>query len=130
MGDRANLVVETQPKKYVYLYTHWGGEDIPKTLQNGLRLHQRWDDPSYLARILFREMGAGGDGECGFGIDTEMGANNRPILLVRPEDGRKAGKVELYSDDDGDSGVCGAPSKKWTFKQFCDIQRISWRKLL
>ena len=68
MGDRGQvLMVDEQ----VYLYTHWGASELVETVRRALARRQRWDDPSYLARIIFCEM-MGDDikGETGFGIDT------------------------------------------------------------
>ena len=80
MGDRGSIVIfdrrcesdESQPG--IYLYTHWNGTDWPELLRRFLDLptaRNRWDDPSYLTRILvshlFYDLGGG---ETGGGIAT------------------------------------------------------------
>jgi len=57
----------------VWLYTHWGATYLPVTVQDALKRRLRWNDESYLARIIFCEMVKGDiDGELGFGIDTDQ----------------------------------------------------------
>jgi hypothetical protein len=57
MGDRRNVVVKHDQERAVALYTHWGGSDLPATLANALkRGESRWDDSTYLTRIIFSEM--------------------------------------------------------------------------
>lgn len=64
MGARRNIKLEYRKvdengvKDFpIYFYTHWGAEELPETLKNALkRGFERWDDESYLARIIFSEM--------------------------------------------------------------------------
>lgn len=57
MGDRRNIIVEFSDELSVALYTHWAGSDAPQTLANALSRGQgRWNDPTYLTRIIFSEM--------------------------------------------------------------------------
>lgn len=79
MGDRRNVVVKFDQEKAVALYTHWSGSELPQTLARGLDAGKgRWDDPTYLTRILFCNMIAAPDspdlhadvfGELGYGIE-------------------------------------------------------------
>lgn len=90
MGDRGNIVIQEAPGKRVYLYTHWSGSDIAKTAKRALARKQRWNDPAYLARIVFCEMIGHDDvgalqGETGFGISTGLCDNEHPILVVDVE---------------------------------------------
>ena|SRR3990167_9466971 len=73
MGDRAQVVVGMgTPESRVFLYSHWGGEDLKAVLATALdRGRNRWDDPHYLARIVFSEIVRDDiSGETGFGIST------------------------------------------------------------
>ncbi len=72
MGNRSQIAIKQDEKTNVYLYSHWGGADIYKDLQTVIKAGARLDDPEYLARIIFREMGAAQDGETGYGISTSM----------------------------------------------------------
>lgn len=86
MGDRGNIHVQTHGGREggVWFYTHWSGSDLPQIVANGLdRGRSRWDDPPYLARILFDQLTDGQQGnEIGYGIDTEPGDNQHPFVLV------------------------------------------------
>lgn len=68
MGDRGQVLIVDEK---VYLYTHWEASELVETVRRALARKQRWDDPEYLARIIFCEM-VGDDvkGETGFGIGT------------------------------------------------------------
>jgi hypothetical protein len=93
VGDRGNIVIRQEAGGpgaqgtgggYLFLYTHWGGSELPGTLQRALvRGRDRWDDESYLARIIFREMGAGSEEDnTGFGISTYLTDNEHDLLVV------------------------------------------------
>ena len=62
MGDRANVQFvyekrDFEEAKKVYFYTHWSGYELPQKVAAALdRGRDRWDDESYLARIVFSEM--------------------------------------------------------------------------
>src|SRR3990167_4589370 len=57
MGDRGNVVFKYTDGNKVYFYTHWSGSSLKQTVQDALkRGKERWDDESYLARIVFSEM--------------------------------------------------------------------------
>ena len=95
MGDRANVfVVERQGKdakdvKGVYLYTHWAGHELAQVVQDALAKRWRWDDDSYLTRIIFDEMTKGDHGaETGYGISASMGDNGHQIIAVDPRQQR------------------------------------------
>ena len=67
MGD----VCVKDRESCVYLYTHWGAGQLPGIVKRALAKKWRWDDPSYLARIIFDVMTEGSrDEETGFGIST------------------------------------------------------------
>ena len=121
MGDRGNIVIRqsaggpgaSTADSYLYLYTHWGGSDLPEILQAALKRGQeRWDDEPYLARIIFQEMLGGDDGLTGFGISTHVGDNEHDFLLV----------------DCGEQTVAVVPPdkfpthrKSWSFEEFVKL---------
>lgn len=94
MGDRGNIVIECNDKR-VYLYTHWRGSDIQEIARKALARKQRWDDPAYLARIVFCEL-IGGDveGETGYGISTEICDNEHHLVVLNVNDR----KVKIESE--------------------------------
>ena len=77
MGDRGNIVimpdVEAPP---LYLYTHWGGSNLPSVVQCGVRRiikAGRATDPHYGARLLFQELTKGmEDNDLGYGLSTYL----------------------------------------------------------
>lgn len=85
MGDRSNVVIETQFGKEssrVYLYSHWSGTSILESILHGLRSN-RVDDPPYLARIIFEHMIRNDIGrETGFGISAFISDNEHPIPVI------------------------------------------------
>lgn len=87
MGDRGNVYVRRDAEHGVYLYTHWCGSELPATVGEALRKGKsRWNDPSYLARIIFCEMIRGDrDDLAGFGISDMLEDNEHPIVVVDVE---------------------------------------------
>lgn len=75
MGMRQNIELNYDEGKPIYIYSHWsGGEDInnsplAKKLRTALARKERYDDHSYLARIIVSEvLKEDIDGETGYGI--------------------------------------------------------------
>lgn len=91
MGDRANIVIKQHIAHdevgEIFFYTHWDGCRTPITLQDALkRGRSRWDDESYLARIIFSEMIQGDlEGENGYGISAYLTDNEYDLLVVDAE---------------------------------------------
>jgi len=57
MGDRGNIELTYKSGSQIYFYTHWTGSILNETLARALnRGKGRWNDESYLARIIFSEM--------------------------------------------------------------------------
>jgi hypothetical protein len=82
MSDRGNIIVK-DGDDVVHLYTHWTGSDLPDVLREALRRgRDRWDDHSYLARIIFCEMVMGDEeGTTGFGISAKKGDDGTDITV-------------------------------------------------
>ncbi len=113
MGDRRNIVVEFSDTNSVALYTHWTGTGLGKTLKFGLTAGKhRWDDPTYLTRIIFSRMIERSLlEETGYGIEpfttgSSMYCEASPgyDFLVKPE----TKTVEVNG-------------KTFTFAEFCDL---------
>jgi|19_taG_2_1085344.scaffolds.fasta_scaffold20940_3 hypothetical protein len=88
MGDRANVFVrhwyrKDDPNLGVYLYSHWGGSVLPHVVWSALDRQERWNDGSYLTRIIFEEMIDGAsDKTTGYGISCRIGDNEHSIIVV------------------------------------------------
>lgn len=88
MGDRAQVVITNNDdlKGAVWLYSHWGGTDLPSVVQAALKRKARWNDHEYLARIVFQQMIGNDKHETGFGIGTsEHGDGEHPVLILNTE---------------------------------------------
>jgi len=84
MGDRAQVLIKDTG---VFLYTHWDGTELIKTVKRALAKRQRWDDPEYLARIIFDEMVGENQGkETGFGIGTEQHEDVWRVITIDCEE--------------------------------------------
>lgn len=85
MGDRANVKVVETGGGELYFYTHWTGYNLQTTLAKALdRGRDRWDDESYLSRIIFSEMikDTDLDENVGYGISTYKTDSNYDDLVV------------------------------------------------
>lgn len=113
MGDRANCIVlqntyEENPP--VWLYTHWNGSDLLKLVQRAIAKRWRWDDSSYLTRIIFDTMTARQQGEeTGFGITTSEIDSNHEHIIVDP----KLQEVRI------EDRVTNEAFERWSFEEFC-----------
>ncbi len=137
MGDRGNIVCNG-----VFMYSHWGGYGLKEQLRNALkRGKSRWDDPSYLARIIFCEMIADDImGTTGYGLSTSLCDNEHPILFVCCNDKRVyvVSETEFERDMGGNSLYFDEPPKQedskkykeflaqiagrtWSFENFIDL---------
>lgn len=104
MGDRGNIVVQDDyGPAPVYLYSHWGGTELPDILAAALERGQgRWSDAPYLTRIIFNQMTAGDEmSETGFGISTKLTDNEYPLLVVDTRKGVVRVAQEGGDLDDG-----------------------------
>ena len=94
MGDRANILIIDRPKvaeddnevSGIYLYTHWSGYEWPERLRLAMNLgtaRGRWNDESYLTRILITELYEDlGKGATGGGISTLRCGGEYEVIIV------------------------------------------------
>ncbi len=123
MGDRANVVIDEEDGGTIYLYTHWGGTDLPQTLQNALKRKWRWQDESYLARIILQEMTGPEIRETGYGIATSPPDNGKPYLRVST----KAQTVTV--DFDPVRAYHDHPNRVIPFKDYIALKDVEWSTL-
>lgn len=116
MGDRGNIVIRFDSKttpKDIYFYTHWRGSEIGEILAKALSRNERWDDPSYLARIIFQTMLNGDEGETGFGIAPYPSDNEHPLLIVDTQN------QQVYYSEEATPNIA-IENKRWGFAEFVD----------
>lgn len=132
VGSRANIAVrfgsDVADKEAVFLYTHWNGYMLPGVLASALDSNEaraRWNDPPYLARIVFEHMIRGAsDFETGFGISTRIGDNEYPLLVLY------TGNVYALSEEEYNArGFERLLDYPWvSFEEFCTL-RPSWEQI-
>lgn len=68
----------------IYLYTHDGATTLVSTVHDVLSRRTRWDDPDYLARMLFCAMVPPDkwDGQDGFGIGTQYYIDTNLLMVI------------------------------------------------
>lgn len=109
MGARAQVKIEDEG---VYLYTHWGSGELQEDVRIALSRRQRWQDPEYLARIIFSQMTKGQEaGETGFGIGTSMHGDIE-LLITLDCKSQKLTIEDVYEKT----------SKTFTFSEFIESE--------
>jgi hypothetical protein len=104
MGDRAMAEIKTTDGS-LYIYTHWGGHDLPESAKEAIvKAKPRWDDEPYAVRILVDQLTKEGrDEETGFGLmlkpnaEDEYNNDNPSVVIDLPEQ-----KLLIYRDDKED----------------------------
>jgi hypothetical protein len=107
MGDRGNIEMVYYNGDKIYFYTHWTGSDLPLILKSALiRGKNRWNDESYLSRIIFSEMIKYNVlEEVGYGISPYITDNEHDIISVN---------CSLQTITIENKGV-------WTFPEFVEL---------
>lgn len=120
MGDRGNIVVRSGKGQEVFLYSHWGGTELPGIAQNVLRRNLRHNDAAYLARLLFCAMVHGQEkDETGYGISvTRCDYEHFDIVIDTQYQ-----KVFFRDPVKGTSKSLGG------FAQFCELTQAQFEKL-
>ena len=86
------------PYGRLYLYTSHNKEDLVKQVHETLSLHKRWDDPDYLARMIFCRMVPleSWKEEKGYGIGTQLYADIELLITLNTKD--KVITIQVTSD--------------------------------
>ena len=84
MGDRGQVFVKRfGGEDGVYLYTHWGATTLPQDVEKAIAKRWRWNDPDYLARIIFDVMTEDSHGEeTGYGIGIQEAGDIWRLITV------------------------------------------------
>lgn len=120
MGDRGVIeIIDPQNDNKVCLYTHWSGSDLDATLAKALdRGRERWNDSSYLTRIIFNEMTKGFEMDtAGFGIypgdGVDSGPDN-PVITMFWWRSNRSGSHDLYTElRIQEEGTASVPAEEW-----------------
>lgn len=120
MGDRGNIIIEPDGDCFtapLFMYTHWSGSDLAEILKAALiRGRGRWDDPPYLARIIFCEMIQHSVlDETDYGLSNVPCDNQHDYLCVNIA--TKMVALREYSNDEK-APLKAKMLKTWTFDAF------------
>jgi hypothetical protein len=119
MGDRAQVHIEDTG---VYLYTHWGGHELPKSVSSALAREARWGDPEYLTRIIFDEMTEESHGSStGHGIGDAQHGDVYRVIHVNCQEQEVTVRAGVGGWHDKDDMV----SEVYTFEAFAN-QNPDW----
>ena len=125
MGDRANIVVRQDDNDQIWLYTHWGGTELPGRVQVGLlAARPRWGDASYATKILFGHVVPGDNWheETGHGISGRLHDNEHLIVVVDFSQEKvwfmDKGQLENFRIPRN----MAPPNNAWTFDEFVTLQ--------
>jgi hypothetical protein len=101
MGDRRNVQVIYPNGSTIYFYTHWAGDSLAECVAEGLRVGKsRWNDPSYLARVIFDTITREDTGGVtGYGISTEFEYSDYKDDIVLLLSHGEGGRVGIGSPD-------------------------------
>lgn len=113
MGNSGNIII-LNGEWQICLYTHHGGADLKTILKAAMtRGKPRWDDPPYLARIIFSEM-VKDDlmGTMEFGIQPHIGDNSNDVYVVNIE----TQSIEVHGKESLD--ITEFPKGMISFKRF------------
>lgn len=128
MGNRGNIAViqDKERKEQVWLYSHWGGSELPAALQRGIAASKsRWDDVSYCTKIIFGHAVPADNWkqETGYGISTSMQDNQHPINVV------DLAAKQVFTMPESklvDSRVPASykpePGSVWTFEEYARLE--------
>ena len=65
----------------IVFYTHWHSEEIAKYVRDALILEEHWDDPEYLARLVFEQMLKTTEPTTGLGIGVNVIATIPTVII-------------------------------------------------
>lgn len=85
MGDRGNVAIVQNKSDQVWLYSHWGGSELPDRVREGLKAGTgRFNDDSYLTKIIIGHCVPADNWqeETGYGISCRLQDNEHPIIVV------------------------------------------------
>jgi hypothetical protein len=94
MGNRSNVYFKQVAEGFdsegnavsidsgIYMYCHLDGERIAQKVHLALSRRKRWDDDSYLARILFQTILDGDTDTIGYGLSLSQTDSENNVLVV------------------------------------------------
>ena len=87
MGCRGTIeIIEKDNDPSVFLYTHWGANEMLSQITTTLKKKKKLNNASYLTRMIFCEMVKGDEeGNTGYGIQTWRTGDAEEEITVNVE---------------------------------------------
>lgn len=128
MGDRGNIAIIQSNNDQVWLYSHWGGSELPERLKAGLTAGKgRWTDESYLAKIIIGHAVPADNWteETGYGISCRLQDIEHDIMVVNIPQQRLHRITEAsLKNYKVPPNFAPDPKQSWTFQEFCDLPEL------
>lgn len=129
MGDRANVAIKTGAGdfEHVWMYTHNAGYGLPDRLQSALSsdtARGRWNDESYLCRILLDRMLTDHESGTGYGISHGIQDNEYDILEV--DIPAQVVRIRPFNHKAWRVDWSAPPLFEMGFKEFCELDEFHW----
>ncbi len=130
MGDRCNIVMR-QEKGDIFFYGHWNGSDFVHAVKRALQKKLRWEDPPYLARIVWDEFCPERGQETGYGIGVRIADNEHDLCVIDADKKTVSRCRENHGRWDTRKSDIGEVVKTWSFDDFInltddDIDKMEW----
>jgi hypothetical protein len=107
----------------VYLYTHWGAEELKEDVALVLARGKRWDDCEYLARMIFDQMKGNDFGSTGFGIGTSEHGDIEELIMIDCENQQVSWwKIHTWEEDQDEE----EDSEGWeccSFEEYIELHK-------
>lgn len=115
-------------KSQIWLYSHWGGSELPERLKRGIAAGKgRWNDESYLTKIIFGHAvpEENWKEETGYGISGRIQDNGHPISVV------DVPRQKVFTMDEGlliegkvPDGFTPDPKRVWSFEEYAALAEV------
>lgn len=125
MGDRAEVqfVFNRTPDTTVWLYSHWGGADMPIALRDALAAARpRWGDESYCCRIMVSHIIPEDDHtrETGWGLAPfHMDSSYAALIVDLSAQTVTIGDHSRYNEDE--DTYTPVEAKSWLFEDYTGL---------
>ena len=83
MGDRGIVKLVFENSSQICIYSHWEGSNLVSLVREAIAKKWRWDDPTYLARIIVDYVTKSGrDKEDSWGLATSENDCDGTVAIV------------------------------------------------
>lgn len=128
MGDRGNVAIIQENGDQIWLYSHWGGTQLPARVQLGLKASKpRWDDESYFTKIMLGRLVPNDNWmeETGYGISGTVQDGAGRIVVV---DSKNKIVYTITGPELKDNKVPAGyePPASWNYEAYMALTELPW----